>query len=198
MQDSLLDEDDIPLLDFDPRNIPMRYQRAIGLVAASSAQTESMVQMAICGCLGVDAEYGWAITTHMNATMRGQVLRSVAEIRINDLDALDELDEILDAISAANLLRNDHVHNEWCIYPKTGQVFVVKMKARGRLESDLIPVSIDKIKADAQLIYDLGIQLFSFLQRHKLVANLPPPDRPRAHKSRAERKKRRKLASKSE
>lgn len=186
--------DEGEMLDFDPRNLPMTYQRAIGLVAASSAQTESMVQMAICACLGVDAEYGWAVTTHMNAPMRDNVLRSVAELRIDDLDALDELDEILDAISDANNRRNDHVHGDWCRKESTGQVFIAKIKARGSVQADLIPVSVDQIKADAQLIYDLGIRLFKFLMRHGLEAALPPPSRPRGHKSKAARKARRKGA----
>ncbi|MEQ1900129.1 MAG: hypothetical protein ABL866_05300 [Devosia sp.] len=123
--------------------------------------------------------------------MRDQVLRAVAEIRIDDLDVLDELDEILDAILDANSRRNDHVHNEWCRKPKSDEVFQVKAKARGRVEMDLIPVSIDKIKSDAQLIYDVGIRLYEFLRRHRLIAQLPPPNRPRGHKSKAARKERR-------
>jgi hypothetical protein len=44
--------------DFNPHNLPQNLQAAIGLMTACAAQTESIVEMAIAGCLGVDSEYG--------------------------------------------------------------------------------------------------------------------------------------------
>jgi hypothetical protein len=56
--------------DFDPNNLPREILEAIGLVAACSAQTESVVEMGIGGCAGLEADYSVAITTHMNAPLR--------------------------------------------------------------------------------------------------------------------------------
>lgn len=187
-------EDDV--FDFDPRNLPASYRKAIGLVAASSAQTEAVMQYAICAFLGVDAEYGWAVTAHMNATMRDQVLRATAEIRIDDLDALDQLDDLMERIGTANGKRNGHVHAEWCRDPKTDNVYAATIKARGRVESSLVKVAVDEIEADAKLIYDLGIELMNFVHAMGLEAPLPPPIRPRGHKSKAARKQRRKSMGK--
>lgn len=187
-------EDDV--FDFDPRNLPASYRKAIGLVAAASAQTEAMVQYAICAFLGVDAEYGWAVTAHMNSTMRDQVLRATAEIRIDDLNALDALDDLMDRIGAANGKRNGHVHAEWCRDPNTGSVYAASVKARGRVESTLVKTTVDQIEADAQVIYDLGIELMDLVHAVGLEAPLPPPSRPRGHKSKAARKQRRKAMGK--
>lgn len=75
-------------------------------------------------------------------------------------------------------------------------VYMAKIRARGRVETELVPVPVHKIEADAQLIYDLGIRLYSFLMSHGLDASLPPGNRPRGHKSKAARKARRKAMGK--
>jgi hypothetical protein len=56
--------------DFDPRNLPQDLLAAIGLMTTSAAHTESCVDEAIAGCLGVDYEYGQAVTTHMTMPLR--------------------------------------------------------------------------------------------------------------------------------
>jgi hypothetical protein len=42
--------------DFDPRNLPPDVLAAIGLMTTSAAHTESCVDEAIAGCLGIDLE----------------------------------------------------------------------------------------------------------------------------------------------
>ncbi len=179
------------IYDYDPRNLPQDVLAAIGLVAANSAQTESIVEMGIAGCLGLNTTFGLAITTHMNAPLRDHVLRAVAEIRIDDLDALDELDGLLDNINAAFSKRNHYVHNSWCRDPKTGEVFTASVTARGIVDAELIPVSINQIKRDATIIYDAGMALMSFLIARNLLAPFPAAPRNSAHKTKAARKKRR-------
>jgi len=173
-----------------PRNLPHDLLAAIGLMTTSSAQTEHCVQAAIAGCLGVDFEYGKAVTTHMTAPLRDSVLRSVAEIKIFSLDTLDELDKILDWVNEGYGKRNSIVHHPWCRDPETGAVFTHKETARTRLESDLVPMTVDQVKRDALFVYEAGMALYMFLMRHKLLPSAPP-DRPRGHKSKAARKKRR-------
>ena len=176
--------------DFDPRNLSQDLLSAIGLVTTAAAQTEKFVEMAIAGCLGVDAEYGASLTTHMAMPLRFSVLRSCAEIRINNLDLLDKLDALIEKIEMAFVKRNGVVHHEWCRDPKTGNVFTVKETARTSYALDLIPMTIENVKSDAAFIYQSGIDLMAFLMRCGLVPE-PPPIRPRAHKSKAARKKRR-------
>jgi hypothetical protein len=178
--------------DFDPHNLPQDVLEAIGLALACAAQTESIIEMAIAGCLGIEVDYGIAVTTHMSSPLRDNVLRAAAEIRLDNLDALDELDRILDRIKCDVLpKRNAIAHHTWCRDPETGEVFTVKQTARGSVGSDLIPMSVNKIKADAALIYQAGMDLMSFLGTHHILPPFPPQPRPRAHKTKAARKKRR-------
>lgn len=112
-------------LDFDPRNLPSNILEAVGLVAMCSAQTEHIVEQGIGGCLGIDIEYTAAVSTHMATPMRDQILRAAAEIHINNLDDLDELDRLLDEIKQAISKRNEYVHNSICHDLDTGEFFTL-------------------------------------------------------------------------
>jgi hypothetical protein len=176
--------------DFDPHNLPQELLAAIDIAIASSAQTEEMIEMAIAGCLGVDAEYGAAVTTHMAGPLRFSALRSVAEIRIDDLDALDRLDALLDEAELAAVKRNAIAHHSWCRNPKTGELFTVKETARKSYSMDLVPMTIEGVKADAEFIYQIGMKLMLFMRMSGILPKTTP-DRNRFHKTKAERKKRR-------
>jgi hypothetical protein len=177
--------------DFDPRNLPQDVLAAVGLMTTCAAQTESVVEMAIHCFLDVDVEYGQAVTTHMAMPLRFSTLLASAEIRIDNLDVLDELDEIVDKLEKAFNKRNGIVHHCWCRDPDTQQIFTVKNTARTRVETDLIPMTIDHIKRDALFVYEAGMALMTFLMTHGFRQKLPSLSRVRAHKSKAARKKRR-------
>ena len=145
--------------DFDPRNLPPELLNAIGLAVAALAQTEEVIEMAISGCLGLDAEIGAAVTTHMSAPLRFSVLKSVAGIKIDDLDVLDELDKQITELEIAFRKRNDIIHNQWARDPDTNDLFNLKERARTRYEMNLLPVTIDGIKSEALFIYDVGTLL---------------------------------------
>ena len=175
--------------DFDPRNLPQDLLAAIGLMTTSAAHTESCVDEAIAGCLGIDYEFGQAVTTHMTMPLRFDVLRSAAELRIDDLDALDALDVLLGRLKEAFTKRNAVVHHMWCRDPKTDDAFMVKETARQRVDIEAILMSADQVKDDALFVYDAGMDLFWFLKAHNLLPPFPTALRPR--KSKEERKKHR-------
>jgi hypothetical protein len=176
--------------DFDPHNLPQALLTAIGFVATCAAQTEQVVEAAIGGCLGLDSEYGASVTTHMAMPLRFSVLRSVAEIKINNLDDLDELDRLLDEIDAAFVARNEILHHLWARNPTNNDLVLTKETARSRYEIESVPMTVDQVKITGERIYKAGIDLMAFLIRISLVPS-PPPIRPRHHKSKAARKKRR-------
>jgi hypothetical protein len=176
--------------DFDPRNLPQELLAAIGLAIASGSQTEAVMAMTIGGCLGIDSELNMAVTTHMTLPLKFSVLRSTAEIKINDLDALDRLDTLLEAVDQALNKRHTLAHSSFCRDEETGKTFRVKASARTRVEGDLVPVSTRAIKAEAAFIYKAGMDLMMFAMEHGLMPHHPPP-RPRGHKTKAARKKRR-------
>jgi hypothetical protein len=149
-------------------------------------------QQGIGGCLGVDIEYTDAVTTHMSSPHRDDVLRAVAEIKIDSLDELDTLDLLLDTIKEGFKKRNGYVHHSWCRDPQTNECFTAQITARGRVEAELVPMAVEEIIKDADFIYDAGVALWTFLSERGLLPPVPAKSRPRAHKSKAARKARRK------
>ena len=93
-------------LDFNPYSLPKEYVEAIGLACANYAQTEDCLQMAIWGLLGIDAEMGWALTTHMPFPLRESVVKSLSQIKFEDLKDIERLDQILSDIKGAADKRN--------------------------------------------------------------------------------------------
>jgi len=183
-------------LDFNPYSLPPEMLQAIGLVTTAAAQTENTIEGLIAGCLGIDFEYGMAVTLHMAMPQRFSVIRAAAEIRLDDLDALDELDELIDRVEKAFERRNSIVHHQCCIEPKTGLMFVVKQSARKRIESDVIETTTEMVGEIALELYNVGMDVFAFSKKYSLLPSFPSGPRPRDHKSRAARKKRREAISK--
>lgn len=185
-------------LDFDPFGLPSKVMRAVGLVAISAAQTEHIMEQGIGGCIGIDIEYTAAITTHMTSPLRDHVLRAAAEIRIDSLDDLDELDKLLDEIRNSLPRRNNYLHNSLCVDKDTGELFASKIEARGRVDVELVPVTVDDIENDATRIYKAGLNLYLFLNKRGLLPPFPAGPRPRGHKSRSARRKRREITLKGQ
>ncbi|QKC89678.1 hypothetical protein EB230_15620 [Mesorhizobium sp. NZP2234] len=178
-------------LDFDPRNLPKEYLEAIGMACTCYAQTEDHIQMAIAGLLGVDMEIGWAVTTHMTLPLRESVLKSLTDIKFDDLSDVEEFDRLLAKVSEAANKRNQIVHHMWCIDEDTKEVFQVRAQARARVNVDVMPVSLEAIRADAGFIYNAGIELFRFIMTKNLLPTLPSRTRARFDKRKAIKDKRR-------
>lgn len=128
----------------------------------------------------------------MTLPLKFSVLRSAAEIRIDNLDDLDELGKLLDGIDTALGKRHTLAHDRLFRDPETNQLFRVKHVARTRLEGTLAPITIDGIRADANSIYEAGLALMTFIAERDLLPPVPTQLRPRDHKSKSARKKRRK------
>jgi hypothetical protein len=177
--------------DFNPYKLSPDLLSAIGLTIASASQTEEILNMAIGGMLGLDSEYTIAVTQHMPLPLKLSVLHSAAEIRLDDLDALDELDTVLDEVKSALDKRNEVAHDSWARVPGTEETHRIKQKARVRVEVELHPVEVEAIITDARAINQAGLNLVSFLSAHGLHPIIPEGSRPRGHKTKAARKARR-------
>lgn len=179
------------IYDYDPRNLPDDLLKAIGLVTASFAQTDSIIETAIAGLLGVDVEVGWAATTHMAVPLRRDILKSVAEVRFHDPDLLNAVDSLDARIREAATLRNKYAHGQ--IRRGPGNVIEREVfSARGGLDIGTEPVDAATARADADTIRQVGLDLYQFLIDHDLMPDFPPDNRPRSHRSKAARKERRK------
>lgn len=166
---------DLPTLyDYDPNNLPLEYLQAIGLAIASASQTENILSIAVAGCLGVTNLYGLALTPHMAIPLKMSVLKSAAAFRLN-ADLLKELNSILDEVQTALGHRNKYAHDGWCTHPKTGAVLREVHTARTKVELELVPTTVDKIKEKAAIIYGAGLKLMTFLFTNNLM---PEPQKP--------------------
>jgi hypothetical protein len=89
------------------------------------------------------------------------------------------------------------IHRGWCQHPTNGKVYTVKASGRGRVETELVAMGLKEIRKDAQLVYEAGMDLQTFLMDRDLFPKAPPESRNWFHKSKAERKKRRTAAQAS-
>ncbi len=161
------------IYDFDPRNIPDNLLRAIGLMAMASAQTEAIVGQFIAAVLHLDEVEAIALTAHMSAPLKDQICRAVAELNAPSVDAIDELDDILDEIKTACEARNIVVHNSMTRDPETNEIFSYRSSARGSVMVSLQPVSVTEIEKDAGRIYEAGMALMTYMIKRRLA----PQDR---------------------
>jgi hypothetical protein len=149
--------------DFDPNNLPPEYLQAVGLVAMASAQTESIMQDLIGGLLGIDNIEALALSAHMAAPLKDHVARALIEMNATDAVYVDLLDDLLDAVAEALGKRNTIVHNPLLRHPDTGEIFSHRLKARGSLQLELRPVTVDEMREDARLVYEAGIAVIQFM-----------------------------------
>lgn len=182
--------------DFEPAKLPQEFLAALGLVSASASHSDSIVEMAIAGMLGIDGEQGYAVTAHMSAPLRTSVLKASAEIKIDNAKALDELDIILQRITDTMSARNQMLHGSWAVKPSTGEVMLIRQEARTHVEITSRPVTVDEIKLEALALYDAGIDLMRFLIALNLVPALPRANRQRGVNTPRERKAARKKRGK--
>ncbi|NKB29114.1 MAG: hypothetical protein GKR99_16800 [Rhodobacteraceae bacterium] len=119
-------DNDFPIYDFDPLNLPKDYLVAIGLVTACSAQTENIVEQLIACLSGVDAIRGAALTTHMSAPLRDGAARTLSQLSDLSESAQNDLDDLLNNVNEAFARRNTYVHNTWASDKNTGRVFYIK------------------------------------------------------------------------
>jgi hypothetical protein len=180
------------IYDFDPNNLPPDYLQAIGLVAMAAAQTESLIGDFIGTLLGIDGIETLALTTHMNGPLKDHVVRALAELNAVSIEIIDQIDDLMDAIGDAMSRRNIIVHNPLIIHPDTGEILSHRLKARGSLQLELRPISVEEIKQDAGLIYEVGMDLVAFMMFYNLAPkNRPLPPRMPFDRSKKARAKRR-------
>lgn len=180
------------IYDFDPRNLPPEYLRAIGLVTAAAAQTESILQKFLGGLLGIDSMQSMALTLHMSMPLKDDIIRSLAHLGAPDLKELDKIDDLLDTIKSAFKNRNYVVHDSFAMHPETKKVFRVSASARGTLEAKLIPVSVKEIEKHASTLYESGMDLMRFMSRRDIMPTDPTrPIREAVDRSKKARKVRR-------
>ena len=155
--------------DFNPRNLPNELLQAIGLLVASSAYTESIVDQGITGLLGLDWAFGLIVTTHLTMPQRFQMLETAAKRRIADPVVLGEFEVHIKKLNDAFDRRNRIVHQAWCCDPTSGELYLIKTSARKELKMEIVAIVDQKVPEDAQFMYQVGVDLYSFLGLNGLL-----------------------------
>jgi hypothetical protein len=171
--------------DFNPNNIPDEYLQAIGLVIASSSQTEEIMGHFLGALLTVDEVETVALHTHMSMPMKTDIIKAILELNAPSASAVDDVDDLLDRICAAVERRNEVAHNKFAIHPQTGEIFSLRIKARGSLQSELKPVTADDLRSVASEIYHAGLALQDYMTQN----GLSPRSRERPLRQQFKRKK---------
>jgi len=156
------------VFDFDPHNLPEGYLEAVGLVAMAAAQTEDSMKDLLGGLLGIDNVDTLAVATHMSFPLKDQIIRALAELRADQAAFVDSLDDLLDTVKEAMDRRNVLVHNPLMLNPETNEVFSHRLKARGSLQLELKPITVDEIEQDAALIYEVGLSIIQFMNAFEI------------------------------
>lgn len=183
----------VVVYDFNPNNLPEQLLQAVGLVTAASSQTESIVQQFIGAILGIDQAETIALTAHMSNPLKDHAARALIELNAKNAGIVDDVDDLLDAINDAYDKRNVIVHNAFIRNPETSELFSWREKARGSLQGELKPVSIDEIKENAALVYEVGIDLVRFMTSN----GISPTERTRPLRTPLDRRKKARTSRRS-
>lgn len=191
-------DEPIVIWDFDPRNLPPKFLRAIGLLAGASAQTEHIMGKFIGGLLGIDVIQSLAVTSNMAIPLKERVIRAVAELQAPNLMDLDRIDDLMDATISAFDKRNVILHNPFMIHPDTKEIFSHRLRVKGSMQLELRPITVEEIEQDAVALYEVGMDILRFIDSRELYPPLPTkPLRRAPDRSKKARQTRRDLAVRS-
>lgn len=156
------------IYDFNPKNLPDEYLKAIGLIIACASQTEVIMRDFMGILIGVDNIETIALGAHMSLPMKDDVIRAVVELNAPSASAVDEVDDILDRIREAMQLRNNVAHNGFAIHPDTGEVYILREKARGSLQVEFKSVTAQELVDSADEVYLAGMALQAYMTKSGL------------------------------
>jgi hypothetical protein len=158
------------------------HYKAIGKVAVEWSWLEASVEVAIWRLLGVEADEGRAITTHIAPRIRLDMLLSLVSLR-TVAPTHKALGMLLEEIRKAGGERNDIVHGFWSGVHFDGPEPIAelpKASARGIVRFDVRRMTAAQIEAVADHIFRLNNQLLFlmkfFLSLDKRPLLSKPPD----------------------
>lgn len=173
-----MDEFDYPQYDFDPRNLPSELLRAIGLNVVAATHSEQLLNDSIAGLLGTDVEKGIALNAHTSLPQRASIAISLAEIRFGEVDVVVEFEDIVTRLRDAISARHSAAHDTFVLQLPEKKVVRLSYQARTEVSVTKSEVSIAHLEAQALDIYEAGIALEVFMQRHRVLpAEISSPRR---------------------
>jgi hypothetical protein len=150
----------------DPEHI-----RAIGEVVVRWAQLESTLESIIWELATLEHPFGPALTAHMNAQQRLQVVKSLANERLRDHPVLPPLLALVNDIDdCLRVRRNEVAHSQWMPSAKPGIIQTFQTTARGKVQfkvgREMSAHDIQKVAADVDGANWRLSQLFFEIAHH--------------------------------
>ena len=161
------------IYDFSPSNIPDKILIAIGRVALSSAQTESVLGDFIGTLLNIDLIESHVLTKDMSASTKIKNIRELIELNAAHAGIVDEVDELVDKIEEALKQRNTLLHSSIGVDEETYETFLLKSKSKKNSIGEVIKITPSEILKVAEEIEDSGLKLVAFMANNSLL----PKDR---------------------
>jgi hypothetical protein len=139
----------------------------MGLVSMAATWLESEVEAAIWIFSKTPFLRGKAITTHMSQPLRENVLLALANQRWHGRTPEPKLGALIREIAEARGKRNDLLHNMWALDRKGRARRLHIVKARGHFSTERRSMSVKAMRALADRLVYLRLQLFVFVAEHR-------------------------------
>ena len=161
------------------------HYAGIGMVITMTCHLDGLLdQIIVAMTKSTNEPAFYPILTFLSAKDKRDYIEAMAGISTWPQYLIKGLKDLMDRAKPAFALRNDIAHNVWRKGQRAGAIKPMSMSARGALklrgsEHNEREWTASQLKAEAQKIHELGVDLAKFMRRYGLVS-LPekPPSRP--------------------
>ena len=157
-------------------DIPDEYLTEIGRVTTRWAILESVLDLCLMKLAGKDItdSRSLIIFNHMAFPMKLDVLGALVNELLPGYPGLAGYPSVLQSLKQAQEKRNMVAHSKWGVNATNpAQVEISRLTARGKLKTSVTPISLDEIKAAANLVIDAAQNLYVLVTQAGTTNNPP-------------------------
>lgn len=143
--------------------LPKAHLQAIGNLAAHWAYLEWVTEYAIWAALGINANQGSAITTHVGMVSRCQMILILIHQQF-PAGHCKPMEWLLGRIDKARVQRNDIIHFIWMHSRSGAAMSAIKITAKGKLKIDKREMTAGQIRAVTSEVFDLVSEMMGLLE----------------------------------
>jgi len=153
---------ELPVYEFDPQKLPADFLSALGLTIASAAYADAVIVDAIGALAGLSLAENIAITSHMTGPVRADVVRTLAEDKIPDLNLRTEFLSRFNRLIESLKKRHLYAHALWFQDRQRTGIQFVSYSARGSIgvRSEFVTVATASDAAAAMRHATLDVSEF--------------------------------------
>ena len=143
--------------------LPEEYLTMIGRVCFQWNTLEEIVDLVLRKLLGFDMDdmKPRMLTAHMTWPLKMDVLGSLIDFYRPDNPHLAGFDRVKPMLARAQSARNKVIHAAW--HYQDGQVYLLRATARGKLKTNIDPITLDDVANIADDIGRAGVALYKLI-----------------------------------